>query len=141
MLAKSINFFDKFNASCCGVSVGQCQVMLEIGLAEEINLSELANQLNLDSSTMSRTINNLVEQGFVERSADPQDRRYVKIKLSEKGFAFYQNMEEKITLYFTNVLQSIPAAKRGEVVESLGLLLNAFSENKCCEEDVNYEKE
>jgi len=132
ILAKNISLFDKFNASCCGLSIGQCYAIVEIGLAKEISLNDLASLLNLDNSTMSRTINNLVEQGLVHREVAQTDRRYLKIKLTEKGNQFYQNTEEKINLYYEKILQSIPADKRTQVVESLSLLSDALKANKCC---------
>ena len=133
VLAKNINLFNKFNASCCGLSISQCHVVLEIGLAEDISLNELAGLLNLDSSTMSRTINNLVEQGLVQRDVDLSDRRYVKIRLTKKGAEFFKSIEENINLYYEGVLKSIPVQKRNQVIESLGLLLDALKENKCCQ--------
>ncbi|MBS4031957.1 MAG: MarR family transcriptional regulator [Clostridiales bacterium] len=132
LLAKNINFFDKFNASCCGISASQWQVIWEIGSAGEISLTELAALLNLDNSTMSRAINTLVEQGLVQRDADPTDRRYVIIKLTQKGIEFYKEMEETIDHYYKTILQSIPAEKRNQVTESLSLLLKALQENNCC---------
>jgi DNA-binding MarR family transcriptional regulator len=133
ILAKSINLFDKLNATCCGISISQCQVVLEIGSAEDISLNDLAGLLNLDSSTMSRSINNLVERGLVQRDVDPADRRYVKIKLTTNGSEFYKSMEEQMNLYYERVFESIPAQKRNQVIESLGLFLNALKENKCCQ--------
>lgn len=130
LLAKNINFFDKYNASCCNISASQWQVIWEVGSAGEISLNELAALLNLDNSTMSRAINNLVEQGLVLRDADPADRRYVKIKLAGKGTEFFKQMEEKIDQYYGMILQSIPAEKRSQVTESLCLLLKALQESK-----------
>jgi DNA-binding MarR family transcriptional regulator len=132
LLAKNINYFDKFNASCCGISASQWQVIWEIGSAGEISLTELAALLNLDNSTMSRAINNLVEQRLVQREDDPADRRYIKIKLTSKGTEFYNQMEEMMEQYYGTILQSIPPEKRSQVTESLSLLLKALQENKCC---------
>lgn len=132
LLAKNINYFDKFNAFCCGISASQWQVIWEIGSAGEISLTELAALLNLDNSTMSRAINNLVEQALVQRNEDPADRRYVKIKLTGKGAEFYIQMEEMINQYYRTILLSIPEEKRDQVTESLSLLLKALQENKCC---------
>jgi DNA-binding MarR family transcriptional regulator len=65
--------------------MAQCHAVVEIGRAGGISLAELAGLLNLDSSTMSRTVNNLVNSGYVIRELDPKDRRYVTIELTENG--------------------------------------------------------
>lgn len=132
LLAKNINFFDKFNATCCGISASQWQVIWEIGSVKEISLRELAALLHLDNSTMSRNINNLVEQDLVQRDADTTDRRYIKIKLTPKGTDFYRRMDHMMDKYYGTVLQSIPAEKRVQVIDSLSLILKALQENKCC---------
>ncbi|MCW3489046.1 MarR family winged helix-turn-helix transcriptional regulator [Dethiobacter alkaliphilus] len=132
LLGKNISVFNKFGASCCGISASQWQVIWELGSAGEISLNELAALLNLDNSTMSRAINNLVTQDLAQRQTDPKDRRYVKIHLTPKGMDFYRRMEEMIERYYGTVLYSIPADKRKQVTESLELLLKALQENKCC---------
>lgn len=132
ILAKYIGLFDKVNASCCGLTAGQCQAIVEIGIAKEISLRELAKLLNLDTSTMSRNINILVEQGYVLREMDQEDRRYVKLILSEKGGRICHGLKEAIDLYFSDVLEAIPAEKREQVLESLDLLVNALTKVKCC---------
>ena len=49
------------SASCCnGISVAQCHTLLEIENNNEISISELAGNLSLDKSTVSRTVEGLV---------------------------------------------------------------------------------
>lgn len=132
VLAKDIVLFDKVNASCCGFTIAQSYAIYEIGLAKELSLNELANLLNLDNSTISRTIDNLVKQELVLRDEDKTDRRYLKIRLTEKGTAEYRAIESQISSYYHRVLNSIPTEKRTQVIESLDILSKALKENKCC---------
>ncbi len=131
-LIKNMSFLDKTEASCCGTTIGQCYAITEIGRVEEISLNELADLLNLDNSTMSRTINNLVEQQLVIREIDAQDRRYVKMKLTEKGQGIYKTIEKNMDKYYMSLMKDIPEEKHLQVVESLELLLKAMKNNKCC---------
>ncbi len=43
-----------------GISLAQCHTLLEIEKSHEISISELANTLSLDKSTVSRTVDGLV---------------------------------------------------------------------------------
>ena len=47
--------------------------------------SQLAEQLHLEKSTVSRLVNHLVEQGWVERTINPESRREVLLSLTSQG--------------------------------------------------------
>lgn len=132
VIIRNLGVLEKDESSCCGVTLGQCHAIVEIGRAGEIALNDLADLLNLDKSTMSRTVNNLVTSELAIRELDNEDRRYVKIKLTEKGYKSYIRIEEAMTQYYKSVLESITEDKRTQVMESLQLLLEALKKNKCC---------
>jgi len=132
LLVRHLGLLEKSEASCCGISLAQCHAIIEIGRACEISLNELAEILGLDNSTMSRTVNNLVEKDYVLRETDANDRRYVKIKLTEKGHKLYSSIESSMNNYYKDIMDSIPEEKRSQVIESLRLLDNAIKGKKCC---------
>ena len=131
-IMKKLGILQKNEAVCCGVTMGQCYCLIEIGRAGKMSLNELAENLNLDKSTLSRTVDNLVQAGFVERMVNPESRRMLDIQLTPEGKTIYQGLDEKMNTYFFNILQSIPEEKRGQVVESVELLAQAIQE-KCCQ--------
>jgi DNA-binding MarR family transcriptional regulator len=50
-----------------------------------LRVSELAKCMELDSSTVSRHIRHLEENGHLSRSDDPDDRRASRVGLTEQG--------------------------------------------------------
>jgi len=132
VLERKLGILDEINA-CCGITFAQCHALVEIGRAESIYLNKLADILGLDKSTMSRTINNLVNSGMVLRDIAPEDRRFITIKLTEKGNESFQRIEANMNEYFLNVYQSVPEVKRGQVLESLQILIKALADSHCCE--------
>lgn len=133
ILIRDLGILEKSDASCCGISLAQCHAIVEIGRADKISLIDLADLLGLDKSTMSRTINNLVEAGLVLRELDMENRRYVIIQLTDKGKEIFQNTEESMNNYYQDILESISENKRNEVIEGLQLLTDAVKKNRCCE--------
>lgn len=131
-LERKLGILDEKEMSCCGITMAQCHALVEIGRADRISLNRLAEMLNLENSTMSRTVNNLVNNELVKRDIDPQDRRYVNISLTENGSKTYGSIEASMDLYFRNVYNAIPEDKREQVIESLQQLLDAFDKNPCC---------
>ena len=132
VLERKLGVLDDLQSSCCGVTFAQCHAIVEIGRSGSISLNDLADVLGLDKSTMSRTINNLVENDLVVREIDPTDRRYITIRLTAKGVQSFHEIETGMRVYFTQIFQSIPEAKRDQVIESLQILIKAISENDCC---------
>lgn len=132
ILERKLGALGDFQISCCGVTMAQCHALVEIGRAGNISLNELAELLNLESSSMSRTVNNLVNNGMVKRDIDPLDRRYVTITLTESGSELFRNIERRMNSYFENVYLGLPIDKREQVLESLNILLGAISKNECC---------
>lgn len=131
-LMRDFGVLERNEASCCGMTLGQCHAIVEIGRAGEVSLNELAEVLNLDNSTMSRAVNNLVDRGYAVREEDKADRRYIKILLTEQGTEIYKSIESGMERYFEDILDSIPEEKREQVVESLNLLETALKGKKCC---------
>lgn len=132
VLGKNIGVLEKSGLMCCGITIAQCYAILEIGLVEEISLIDLANQLNLDKSTMSRTVNSLVNHGLVERLINSENRRYVKIKLTEEGQDAFSKINTIFDLYLKDVFESISENKRAQVMESLEILIVALKDKSCC---------
>jgi DNA-binding MarR family transcriptional regulator len=60
-------------------------VLVRVAELGPVRLSELAQYLGLDVSTVSRQVQQLEQRGLVERSPDPLDGRASLLDLSEQG--------------------------------------------------------
>jgi DNA-binding MarR family transcriptional regulator len=128
-MERKLGVLEDCKVSCGGVTITQCHALVEIGRAKSISLIELSELLNLDNSTMSRTVNNLVNNGLAERELDKKDRRYVTIKLSESGINVFESIETNMNSFFLKVLQSIPTDQQEQVLDSMQILLEAISQH------------
>ena len=131
-LERLLGALGKSEASCCGVTMAQCHAIVEIGRAGKISLIELSGILGLDKSTMSKTVNGLVEDEIATRELNSSDRRYVDIMLTESGQKIFEGIEETMNIYYRKVFQSIPDDKKDQVLESLVILVEAINERECC---------
>lgn len=130
LLERKLGALNDHEMSCCSITMAQCHAIVEIGRAGNISLIDLANLLNLDNSTMSRTVNNLVNSDYVSRELSSVDRRYITISLTDKGSQLFNSIEDNMEEKFITIYDSIPENKRAQVLESLKLLSDAF--NNCC---------
>lgn len=56
--------------------------------------TELARAAELNPGAMTRLIDKLVERGLVERHADPEDRRVVRIRISDAGQSIWRDIDQ-----------------------------------------------
>ncbi|MDX2431367.1 MAG: MarR family transcriptional regulator [Bacteroides sp.] len=107
-------------ASCCnGVSLSQCHALLEIENNEKISVTELAQNMQLDKSTVSRTVDGLVKMDMVDRVIPDENRRKAILNLTEKGEKVSRTISYSNDSYVKNILQDFSDQER-EVF--LGLL-------------------
>jgi DNA-binding MarR family transcriptional regulator len=128
------------NSACCGVTVAQCHTLLAIGERTHTTITELAAELELDKSTLSRTIENLVGMGLVSRETNADNRRSQHIRLTPEGEGTVSAIHEQSNDFFASVFADIPSSKHHIVIEGLSLLANSFpSTAVCCASDMDHQ--
>lgn len=133
LLVRRLGILERSEAECCGITLAQCHALVELGRSGGLSVGELAEILNLDKSTVSRSVDNLVTAGLVVREADANDRRYLSLQLSPQGQAVVEDLEQRMESYFAELVAQVPADKREQVLESLALLERAAATAKCCD--------
>ena len=131
-LVRQLGSLDKTRLSCCGITLAQCHALVEIGRAEKLSLNDLSEQIGLDNTTLSRTVNNLVQEGLVNRTLNRNDRRFVHITLTEEGYRLFKSIDSSMNEYYQKILEFIPVNKREQVIESLTIILESIKQNPCC---------
>ena len=102
------------------LSKQEANVVYCLGQRGRSIMRELADSLHLHVSTMTGIVDKLAEKGFVTRERCDDDRRIVRVSLTEKGeFAFKQEHEKRQNLSLT-ILHSLNDDEREE-------FLNLFS--------------
>ena len=69
-------------------------VLVRVSELGPVRLSELAQYLGLDVSTVSRQVQQLEQRGLVDRSPDPLDGRAALLELSVPGRDIMQKMRD-----------------------------------------------
>lgn len=125
-LEREIALQQKDDTSCCGVSLAHCYALVEIACCGEISVTELADILELDKSTLSRTVESMVASGLVERNADRSDRRRAVLKLTGEGEATIGRINKFCDDYYRRLFKLIDAEKHGVIFEAVELLATAM---------------
>ena len=115
-------FFQNFSMCCNQVSLPQCHALLEIEEQPEISLKELADKLSLEKSTVSRTVDGLVKKGFLNRETPSENRRLIKLNLTETGSSTCESINWNNENYISEILSSFNRTEQSEFIRLFGKL-------------------
>ena len=111
---------------CCGISLAQCHALVELDMLAECTVTVLAERLNLDKSTASRTVENMVQREWVTRFPDPSDRRFFKIALTKNGKSLVDNINLACNEMYKAVCCGMTPDEQQTVLEGLQLLTESI---------------
>ena len=116
------------SSCCCGVTITQCHALMNLDKKDDITLNELSDSLNLDKSTVSRTVEGLVRMGWVSRIIPDNNRRTTRISLSDEGRKICDTINSGNDFYYRQVLSDIPENLQNKFLEGLSALTMSMAE-------------
>lgn len=133
-LVRVFQLFERDQIKVHGFTTSQCYALLEINKSGSLTMSELSDKMNLNTSTMTRVLDNLVRDNYVSRDRAESDRRIVVINLTDKGKDAASTLNRSVNDYYKKILENIPNGQFNEILKSIGTLLNAFEKANpnCC---------
>lgn len=125
--------FVQNNEACCsGVTLAQCHTLLEIESKNKESVTELAKTLGLDKSTISRTIDSLVNSGLVDRTIPAENRRMAMLQLTDAGKQICNSINCRNDEYFSEILSVLSDSEKEELVRLLGLVTSQMVNMRSC---------
>ena len=78
------------------ISKLQLDILHELHLAQEdvLSIKEIKEKMVSDSPNVSRSVNKLMENGFIEKERTLADQRVVKVKITKKGKEIHENADK-----------------------------------------------
>lgn len=133
-LVRVFQLFERDQIRIYGVTTSQCYCLLELLKTEKLTMFEMSQKMNLNTSTMTRIVDNLVRDGLIKRDRDERDRRIVVLLLTEKGRETAVQVNESIHRYYKKILENLPEGDLNTVLKSVSKLLTAFeaANPNCC---------
>ncbi len=77
-----------------GLSRSMIGTLFHLSHRDHAGVTDLGEHLGVSSAAASQMLEHLVEEGLIERTEDPDDRRMKKITMTEKG---YQVIKESVS--------------------------------------------
>ena len=93
----------------------QAMVLGFLNDEDQITSSELGKRTELDSATLTGILDRLEVAGFIERKGNPDDRRSIRIHLTQKGKAMSREATRVIAEANTEFLQLLTEQQKRDL--------------------------
>jgi len=94
---------------------------------ENVTMGELSKSISAPLSSTTRIVNWLVDNGYAQRLADPEDRRIVRVALTEEGRKLHVYIEERIIQRIRKTLELLTVEEQGAVIAIFDKVAEAFN--------------
>lgn len=103
-------------ANLTGPQLTVVKMLEQIG---DLSLSELSERIRAQNSTVTGIIDRMEREGLVVRARSSEDRRVVKIKLTDKGAKLAREIKVEPMEIFRSALESLSAQESRDLMKIL----------------------
>jgi len=93
-----------------------------------ITMSEFGNALSVPLSTATRIADWLVDNGYIQRLPDSDDRRVVRVGLTDKGKKLYEAIDQYIRQRMQQILSNLTSEERTILLTLVGKVVGGLKE-------------
>jgi DNA-binding MarR family transcriptional regulator len=98
------------------VSVPQLRVLVILSVHDRLNLAGVADRLGVNASNASRTCDQLVRRGLVDRREDPHDRRNLSLALARPGRRLLDDVMRRREAMLTDIVGAMTARDQRDLM-------------------------
>ena len=108
-----------------GLSMVQMNVLTHIYYRGTCEITALLSTLEVSKAAAGQLVERMEQQGLVERTPDPRDRRARLVSLTPKGRELVGDSIAARQEWMNDVILKVPEEQRASIVESLRALTRA----------------
>lgn len=105
-----------------GLSAPRLSALSVVVFAGPLPLGELATAEQVRPATMSRMVDGMVEEGLVERGADPEDGRVQLVRVTDRGRRVLEEGRRRRVEALAREVGQLRAEERVRLIQALALL-------------------
>jgi len=109
-------------AKSLGLSMPQFSVLMQLHHKGAFGMSEVSERFEITPAAASQLVDKLVQNGYIVREEDPNDRRAKLLNLTDKGRDLVrQGMEERYR-WVNQLSERLTDEERAQVSEALDIM-------------------
>ena len=108
-----------------GLSVSQLNTLMRLYYGGSCGVSEVSDHLGVTNAATSQMVQRLVEQGLLQRTEDPLDRRAKQLALTDKGRALVGQIIEARHRWLEELTTTLTPEQQARIMTVLADLTEA----------------
>ena len=109
-----------------GLTQAEFRCLRLFGSDESLNNKTIAERMSLSPSRLTRIIDGLVKKEYINREIDPNDRRNMRVALSNKGRSLVNQLNKAYVDIHHEILQDIDPSQHEQLITAMTHLLEAI---------------
>ncbi|WGM40685.1 MarR family transcriptional regulator [Caulobacter sp. NIBR1757] len=112
------------------------RALLTVHRMEPCTMNELARWTSLERTSLTRTLDQMEDQGLITRTTPPKDRRQVVVALTPAGHEAYQRGYSAVTAWNRAALDGLPTDQLAALKTALDHILTSAMDDKTLARDI-----
>ncbi len=117
-------------AKSTGLSMPQFSILMQLHHKGACGMSEISERFEVSPAAASQLVDKLVQNGFIIREEDPNDRRAKLLNLTDKGRELVQQGIEERYRWVNQLSEKLNSEQKNKISEALTLLTEAAQEDE-----------
>jgi DNA-binding MarR family transcriptional regulator len=113
-----------------GLTFPQLSVISTLTKNGELKVSVLSDKIGLSDSTVSGILDRLEQKNIIRRERNQDDRRVVKIALTEGSRKFCKDFHKRAEEHFSNLLKRLSEQEIKDIIKGLETLNSVLSNDE-----------
>ena len=97
---------------------------------EKVKVSDLSSALNLPRPGVTRTVNSMVEKGYLNKMSSKEDGRVTYIEISDKGMALFEKFNKEFFNDLSSSLSHISIEEADIMIETIEKFYQVMCERR-----------
>lgn len=111
-------------------SLPEIRVLFEVAGDSSTTATSLANYLRMDPGYVSRILTKLLDQGLLQRTADPEDRRRKQLTLTPSGEVRLRSLDSLARDNLQHLLKPLPPDQQDELISAMQRIRQLLESDK-----------
>ena len=111
-----------------GLSTTQCRALLFLLDSEEATMSMLSRGLAISLSAATGIVDRLIKKELVDRYRDTNDRRVVRVRLTENGSEVAQKARDELRRYTVGAFEALNEPDRNRLMSLMETIAGQISQ-------------
>ena len=97
---------------------------------EKVKVSDLSSALNLPRPGVTRTVNSMVEKGYLNKMSSKEDGRVTYVEISDKGMALFEKFNKEFFNDLSSSLNHISVKEADIMIETIEKFYQVMCERR-----------